>query len=73
MWRLSVVNFCDEALSSVRPLTRGGAEWEMALKIKECPDFIGGYAHGDEVFSRIAVTVDGVAKDLNELSEVSAA
>ena len=73
MWRLSVVNFCDEALSPIRPLTRGGAEWEMALKIKERPDFIGGYAHGDEVFSRISVTVDGVAKELSDLSEVTAA
>lgn len=72
-WRLSVVYFCDSSLSLVRPLTRGGAEWEMALKIKERPDFIGGYAHGDEVFSRIAVTVDGVAKELSDLSEVTAA
>lgn len=72
-WRLSVIYFCDESLSPVRPLTRGGAEWEMALKIKERPDFIGGYAHGDEVFSKIAVTVDGVAKELSALSEVTAA
>lgn len=72
-WRLSVVYFCDEALSPVRPLTRSGAEWEMALKIKERPDFIGGYAHGDEVFSRIAVTVDGMEKELSDLSEISAA
>lgn len=72
-WRLSAVYFCDEALSPVRPLTRSGAEWEMALKIKERPDFIGGYAHGDEVFSKIAVTVDGVAKELSDLSEVTAA
>jgi len=73
IWRLSVVYFCDEALSPVRPLTRSGAEWEMALKIKERPDFIGGYAHGDEVFSKIAVTVDGVARELSDLSEISAA
>jgi hypothetical protein len=72
-WRLSVVNFCDEGLEVVRPLTRSGAEWEMALKIKERPDFIGGYAHGDEVFSKIAVTVDGVAKELDELSKVTTA
>ena len=72
-WRLSVAYFCDDSLSPVRPLTRSGAEWEMALKIKERPDFIGGYAHGDEVFSKIAVTVDGVAKELDELSEVTAA
>ena len=58
-WRLSVAYFCNNAFESVRPLTRSGAEWEMALKIKGRPDFIGGYAHGDEVFQKIKLTVDG--------------
>lgn len=71
MWRLSVVYFCNESLEPVRPLTRGGAEWEMALKIKGRPDFIGGYAHGDEVFQKIAVKVDEEEINLDELTEIT--
>ena len=71
-WRLSVAYFCNEALEPIHPLTRGGAEWEMALKIVDRPDFIGGYAHGDEVFREIKVSLDGKAFDLRELTELTA-
>ena len=67
-WRLSTVYFCDEAFHRVKPLTRSGAEWEMALKLEGRPDFIGGYAHGDEVFESIKVTVDGCEVALDDLS-----
>lgn len=70
MWRLSAVYFCDEEFKSIRPLTRCGAEWEMALKIKGRPDFIGGYAHGDEVFERISLKIDGETRTLSELWEL---
>ena len=30
-WRLSAAYFCDDGLSVIRPLTKQGAEWEMAL------------------------------------------
>ena len=67
-WRLSVVYYCDGELTPMKTLTRSGAEWEMALKIKCRPDFIGGYAHGDEVFEKIAVEIDGEERELNDLS-----
>ena len=72
VWRLSAVYFCNEAFERVRPLTRSGAEWEMALKIKGRPDFIGGYAHGDEVFNRTKLTIDGEERILNDISSPTA-
>ena len=72
IWRLSVVYFCNYELERVRPLTRGGAEWEMAIKIKGRPDFIGGYAHGDEVFKRIKLTVDGEKREIGDICEKTA-
>ena len=67
-WRLSTVYFCDEAFDRVKPLTRSGAEWEMALKLDGRPDFVGGYAHGDEVFQSINVKVDGCEVALDSLT-----
>jgi hypothetical protein len=71
-WRLSVVYYCDGDFAPIKPLTRSGAEWEMALKIKGRPDFIGGYAHGDEVFEKIAVKIDGSEIELENLCELTA-
>ena len=68
-WRLSVVYLCDGQRARVRPLTRAGAEWEMALKIKERPDFIGGFAHGDERLDGIVLTLDGEQKNVEELCQ----
>lgn len=72
-WRLSVAYYCDGALNRVRALTRSGAEWEMALKISGRPDFIGGYAHGDEVFDALDIKIDGKICGLNDLQELTAA
>ena len=66
-WRLSTVYFCNSELERVNPLTRSGAEWEMALKLQGRPDFIGGYAHGDEVFNRVTVKIDGREVAVDEL------
>ncbi len=71
-WRLSTVYFCNDAFERVRPLTRSGAEWEMALKIKGRPDFIGGYAHGDEVFKSVKLTIDGEERILTDISVLTA-
>ncbi len=70
-WRLSVVYYCDGDFKCVRPLTRSGAEWEMALKIKGRPDFIGGYAHGDEVFERTVLKLDGEEKEITSLETLT--
>lgn len=68
IWRLSRVYLCDSELDCVKPLTWLGAEWEMALKLSGRSDFIGGYAHGDEVFRSIRVKVDGCEVALDALS-----
>ena len=48
MWRLSVVNLCDNEGNMIKQITKEGAEWEMAIRLTDVSDFIGGYAHGDE-------------------------
>ena len=68
-WRLGCVCHVDDTLSSPRPITSAGAEWEMAVKLQDRCDFIGGRAHGDEKFSSLTVTVDGVEKEMASLSE----
>lgn len=71
-WRLSVVYLCDETLCRIRPLTRAGAEWEMALKLQDRPDFVGGFAHGDEVCEKVELTVDGERRVLENISDMTA-
>jgi hypothetical protein len=70
-WRLSVVYHYDDSLSVAKPLTRSGAEWEMALKISERPDFIGGYAHGDEVLQKVDLYIDGERREITSLSDMT--
>ena len=64
-WRLGATYYCNESLEKVKPLTRAGAEWEMAIKIKDRPDFIGGYAHGDEALDRAVLNVDDVCCEID--------
>lgn len=59
LWRMSVVNGLDESGAFCRRLTKGGAEWEMALRLKGRPDFIGGFNHGDEVGREPVFFLDG--------------
>lgn len=63
-WRLGPAYLCDGSFLPTRALTREGAEWEMALKIQGRPDFIGGYAHGDEVYEKMVLSVDGEIVEL---------
>ena len=63
MWRLSITNLCDKDGNFIKQITKSGAEWEMAVRIAERPDFIGGYAHGDEKFTSLVITIDGVVID----------
>ena len=71
-WRLSAVYYCDENFERIMPLTRSGAEWEMALKIKGRPDFIGGYAHGDEICEKFEFQVDGKPQSFLNLRDLLA-
>ena len=58
MWRLSQAYAFDDSLENGYELTPNGAEWDMALRLSGRPDFIGGFAHGDERFTSISVEID---------------
>lgn len=47
------------------------AEWDMALKIKDRDDFIGGYMHRDEKFTSIRLFVDGKECEITSFSELT--
>lgn len=61
-WRIDRAYACDDSKVVRFPITAQG-EWEMALKINERADFIGGYAHGDEVVKSISFFIDGKKVD----------
>ncbi len=58
-WRLGHVARVDDAFENELIITNPGAEWEMALRLEGRPDFIGGLAHGDEIYSSMKLTADG--------------
>ena len=59
LWRMSVVNALDENGAFLHPLTKAHAEWEMAIRLRDRPDFIGGAAHGDEIGEAPICCMDG--------------
>lgn len=67
-WRIDRAYACDDSKVVRFPITAQG-EWEMALKINERADFIGGYAHGDEVLKSISFFVDG--RKVNDISSLT--
>ena len=69
-WRLSFAYACDSELLNPFALNPG-AEWDMALMIKDRNDFIGGELHGDEVFNSLSLTVDGEARDLSSIEKLT--
>ena len=58
VWRMGPVFYCDTSMARQIRLTREGAEWEMALRLQDRPDFIGGVAHGDEIGTDLVCYVD---------------
>jgi len=50
-WRLGKAFAFDHHFENEIALTPPGAEWDMALRLSGRTDFIGGYAHGDEIKS----------------------
>ena len=66
-WRLSKAYACDDSFQNEYELTPDGAEWDMALRLSGRPDFIGGYAHGDEVYESILIELDGVPVTVESL------
>ena len=70
VWRLGQAFGCDENLKGEYPLTRCGAEWDMAVHLDGRDDFIGGFNHGDEIYYSFALYVDGALTEPSELSEL---
>ena len=70
-WRLSKAYAFDDNFENDYELTPKGAEWDMALRLDGRPDFIGGYAHGDEIFSSLSVEIDGKAVEITSISSLT--
>lgn len=70
-WRLSMAYGLDNNLENEYPLTPHGAEWDMALKISGRADFIGGYNHGDEVYTVVSMKIDGKSTDMQCLEAIT--
>jgi hypothetical protein len=43
----------------------------MAFLIAGRPDAVGGYAHGDEIYEMIRLTVDGKERDIGDVSDIT--
>ncbi len=69
IWRMSVVNVLDETGAFLHRLTKGSAEWEMAIRLKERPDFIGGFNHGDEIGKSAQFILDGKPMDVRRITQ----
>lgn len=71
MWRLSKAYAFDDKFENEYALTPLGAEWDMALKLRGRPDFIGGYAHGDEIYNFLSLEIDGKNVDMESLGNLT--
>ena len=65
-WRIYKATYTDDELNNVIDLTTSG-EWEMAVRLKDRPDFSGGYIHGDEMLVSIDFFCDGINTEKEEL------
>lgn len=72
VWRLGPAFLCDGSFSRKLRLTRERAEWEMAIRLQDRPDFIGGAAHGDEVGEEIICRIDGSECSIRSLTALTA-
>lgn len=68
IWRMSVVNALDGSGAFLHRLTKGSAEWEMAVRLSDRPDFIGGFNHGDEIGRQPSFSLDGKEVEPDELT-----
>lgn len=70
-WRLGKAYAFDDNFENEFELTPKGAEWDMALRIDGRPDFIGGYAHGDEIFNSLSLSLDGIPTEMESLTAMT--
>ncbi len=66
-WRLGQAYAWDDAFKTEYELTPVGAEWDMALRLSDRPDFIGGYAHGDEIYNSLSMHIDEKNVDMESV------
>lgn len=63
-WRLGEIYNCDKNTVTLRECYNYSGEIESAVRLKDTelttyPDYISGYAHGNEIFDKIRIYVDG--------------
>ena len=66
-WRLSYAFSLDDGLENELQITPS-AEWDMAVRIKDRDDFIGGRMHGDERYTDMRLFIDGAEHTVSELT-----
>lgn len=66
IWHIGYAYHITESMIEDYALTTQG-EWECAIKLSG-ENFAGGFAHGNEVFTNIIFLVDGVAKDITQIT-----
>ena len=71
MWRISKAYAFDDRLENEYELTPKGAEWDMAVKLDGRPDFVGGYAHGDELYTTLSANVDGESIEIEAIGDLT--
>ena len=71
VWRIGYAFAVDDTFTERFALTTAG-EWECALKLKDRPDFSGGFAHGDEIVNDVTFFVNGVPVDITDFTDRTA-
>ena len=71
IWRMSQAFWYSDDLEENYSITTSGAEWDMAIKLSGASDFIGGYAHGDEIMTDVIFEIDGVETDITTLVDIT--
>lgn len=72
IWRIGQAYACDDELKNSYAITPAGAEWDMALFLKGRLDFIGGHAHGDEIYTSIAMFLNGKTVEITSIEKLTA-
>ena len=67
--RLTVAAETDFYGNLLRHLTKDHAEWDMAIRLADRPDFIGGYNHGDELETAFSIWIDGEKAEQESLTD----
>lgn len=71
IWRIGQAYAFDDNLDNEYPITPQGAEWDMALMLSGRDDFIGGSAHGDEIYTSLTMFIDGKQVDITTINELT--